>query len=108
MSHPFRVREIAVQAGLSEATVDRVLNGRNGVRPSTAQQVERAIADLERQQTQITNTLEVPEWGLPSNSNYADQQGRLLAPNGLTFDPSHTIVTGANYVLPGDEKAKTN
>jgi hypothetical protein len=37
---------------------------------------------FERQQTQITNTLEVPEWGLPSNSNYADQQGRLLAPNG--------------------------
>ena len=55
---------------------------------------------FERQQTQITNTLEVPEWGLPSNSNYTDQQGRLLAPNGLTFDPSHTVVTGANYVLP--------
>ncbi|MET0617989.1 MAG: TonB-dependent receptor [Luteibacter sp.] len=55
---------------------------------------------FQRQQTQITNTLEVPEWGLPSNSNYADQQGRLLAPNGLTFDPSHTIVTGANYKLP--------
>ncbi|MGA7439871.1 MAG: TonB-dependent receptor [Luteibacter sp.] len=55
---------------------------------------------FERQQTQITNTLEIPEWGLPNNSNYADQNGRLLAPNGLTFDPSHTIVTGANYQLP--------
>ena len=55
---------------------------------------------FERQQTQITNTLEVPEWGLPGSSNYADQQGRLLAPNGLTFDPSHTVVTGANYQLP--------
>ncbi|WP_158883794.1 TonB-dependent receptor [Rhodanobacter sp. L36] len=55
---------------------------------------------FERQQTQITNTLEVPEWGLPSNSDFTDQQGRLLAPNGLTFDPSHTVVTGANYVLP--------
>jgi TonB-dependent receptor len=55
---------------------------------------------FERTQTQITNTLEVPEWGLPSNSNFNDQQGRLLAPNGLTFDPSHTIVTGANYQLP--------
>ncbi|WP_329741175.1 TonB-dependent receptor [Dyella sp. A6] len=54
---------------------------------------------FERQQTQITNTLEVPEWGLPTGS-YADQQGRLLAPNGLTFDPSNTVVTGANYVLP--------
>jgi len=55
---------------------------------------------FERQQTQITNTLEVPEWGLPSNNNFDDQQGRLLAPNGLTFDPSGTVVTGANYVLP--------
>ncbi|HKT27622.1 TonB-dependent receptor [Dyella sp.] len=54
---------------------------------------------FQRDQTQITNTLEIPEWGLPTGS-YADQQGRLLAPNGLTFDPSHTVVTGANYVLP--------
>ncbi len=53
MSHPFRVREIALQAGLSEATVDRVLNGRNGVRDTTAAQVHRAIADLRRQQSQI-------------------------------------------------------
>ena len=53
MSHPFRVREIASQAGLSEATVDRVLHGRNGVRPSTANQVHRAITELQRQQTQI-------------------------------------------------------
>jgi len=55
---------------------------------------------FQREQTQITNTLEVPEWGLPSNHDFNDQQGRLLAPNGLTFDPSHTVVTGANYVLP--------
>ncbi len=55
---------------------------------------------FQRQQNQITNTLEVPEWGLPSNHNFNDQQGRLLAPNGLTFDPSGTVVTGANYVLP--------
>jgi len=54
---------------------------------------------FERQQTQITNTLEVPEWGLPTDT-FANQQGRLLAPNGLTFDPSRTVVTGANYVLP--------
>jgi LacI family transcriptional regulator len=53
MSHPFRVRDIALQAGLSEATVDRVLNSRKGVRTSTAAQVHRAIAELERQQSQI-------------------------------------------------------
>jgi len=52
-SHPFRIREIAVQAGLSEATVDRVLNGRSGVRDSTAREVRAAIADLERQRDQV-------------------------------------------------------
>jgi len=52
-SHLFRIREIAVQAGLSEATVDRVLNGRSGVRDSTAREVRAAIADLERQRDQV-------------------------------------------------------
>jgi LacI family transcriptional regulator len=51
--HRFRIREIAMQAGLSEATVDRVLNNRGMVRASTAQEVHQAIADLERQRTQL-------------------------------------------------------
>jgi LacI family transcriptional regulator len=53
MAHPYPVRDIAQQSGLSEATVDRVLNGRPGVRPSTARQVHQAIADLDRQQSQF-------------------------------------------------------
>jgi LacI family transcriptional regulator len=53
VAHQFRIREIAAQAGLSEATVDRVLNKRGMVRASTAAEVERAISDLERQRSQL-------------------------------------------------------
>ncbi|WP_369069674.1 LacI family DNA-binding transcriptional regulator [Kineococcus terrestris] len=56
MPRTFRVRDIALQAGVSETTVDRVLNGRPGVRATTVDEVHRAVADLERQRTQLRLT----------------------------------------------------
>jgi LacI family transcriptional regulator len=53
VKHPYRIREIAAQADLSQATVDRVLHGRGGVRESTVREVHQAIADLDRQQSQV-------------------------------------------------------
>lgn len=53
MPHRYKVREIAQQAGLSEATVDRVLHNRPGVRENTVAEVKQAIADLDKQRAQL-------------------------------------------------------
>lgn len=53
MPHRYKVREIAQQSGLSEATVDRVLNERPGVRENTRAEVVQAIADLDKQRAQL-------------------------------------------------------
>jgi LacI family transcriptional regulator len=53
MARSHRVRDVAEQSGLSEATVDRVLHGRAGASPRAVRAVEQALLDLDRQQTQL-------------------------------------------------------
>ena len=53
MPHKYLVKDIALQAGVGPATVDRVLNGRGGVRAQTAARVRHAIAELDAQAGQL-------------------------------------------------------
>ncbi len=53
MSHAIGMKEIALQAGVSLATVDRVLHERPGVRLATQRRVHQAQAELARQQQQV-------------------------------------------------------
>jgi LacI family transcriptional regulator len=53
MTHRFPIKEIAIQAGLSTATVDRVLNKRPNVSLQSSARVAAAIAELEGQETQL-------------------------------------------------------
>ncbi|NHA67197.1 LacI family DNA-binding transcriptional regulator [Phycicoccus flavus] len=50
---PHRVRDIAEQSGLSQATVDRVLHGRPGASARAVRAVEAAVLELDRQATQL-------------------------------------------------------
>ncbi|WNC94858.1 LacI family DNA-binding transcriptional regulator [Paraburkholderia sp. FT54] len=56
MAHRFLIKEIALQAGLGVATVDRVLNSRANVREHTRRRVEQAIRELEKQELQLATT----------------------------------------------------
>lgn len=53
MTHRFPIKEIARQAGLGTATVDRVLNGRAHVSQQTRGRVRAAIVELEEQEQQL-------------------------------------------------------
>lgn len=53
MAHRFPIKEIARQAALGTATVDRALNGRAHVSAMTQSRVAAAIAELEMQQGQL-------------------------------------------------------
>lgn len=51
MTHRFPIKEIARQAGLGTATIDRVLNNRPNVSPQTRQRVAIALQELKAQES---------------------------------------------------------
>ncbi len=54
MTHRFPIKEIARQAGLSTATIDRVLNNRANVSGQTKRRVTAAIEELTAQEAQLS------------------------------------------------------
>jgi LacI family transcriptional regulator len=54
MTHRFPIKEIARQAGLGTATVDRVIHNRANVSPQTRKRVELALRELKAQEAQLT------------------------------------------------------
>jgi LacI family transcriptional regulator len=62
-----RVAEVAARAGVSTATVDRVINGRGGVRPKTAALVEKAIREMAADRTRPSSAGPF-DFLLPANS----------------------------------------
>nr|WP_299959599.1 LacI family DNA-binding transcriptional regulator [uncultured Roseobacter sp.] len=53
MTHRFPIKEIARQAGLGPATIDRVLNNRDHVSPQAKRRVATAIEELTAQEAQL-------------------------------------------------------
>ena len=75
-----RVSDIVAQSGLSRATVDRVLHGRSGVRAATVAQVQRAIAELDRQSEQVmlsTRPL-ILDLAMQAPRRFSDESRRAL------------------------------
>ena len=68
MPHRYKVREIAQQAGLSEATVDRVLNDRPGVRENTRAEVTAG----HRRPGQTARPAAAQRQALPDRRGHAD------------------------------------
>jgi LacI family transcriptional regulator len=52
MAHDYPLKEIATQAGVSLATVDRVMHGRDGVTRTMERRVKQALRELARQSEQ--------------------------------------------------------
>ncbi|WEX75968.1 LacI family DNA-binding transcriptional regulator [Sinorhizobium numidicum] len=90
MAHQFLVKDIAFQAGLSTATVDRVLNERPGVRHQTAARVKAAIRELEKQQagTEVQGRKFAIDVVMEAPERFTDAVRQALEGEAATFVPT--------------------
>jgi LacI family transcriptional regulator len=90
MPHRYKVREIAQQSGLSEATVDRVLNERPGVRENTRAEVMQAIDDLDKQRAQLrlVGRRYLIDVVMQTPQRFSTRSGRRSRPSLPAFAPA--------------------
>lgn len=102
------IEDVAVKAGVSVATVDRVLNGRAAVRPLTVERVEQAIRQLNYQPDRLAARLARAReyrfcFVLPEGTNafmiaLADavrEEARRMTQEKIAIDLRHTDVFSA-------------
>jgi len=106
MAHEFLVKDIAFQAGLSAATVDRVLNERPGVRKQTELRVRAAIRELEKQQAGVE--IQGRKFGIDivmeAPDRFTDTVRDAFESESLTFLPTifRSRFHFAEMMRPGD------
>lgn len=100
-----RLRDVAELAGVSEATVSRVVNGREGVAGDTRRRVQRALAKLgyepvglgRARRTALIGVV-VPELDNPIFPAFAGALESQLASRGLTMVLCSAAAAGAHEV----------
>ena len=103
MSGRARMADLASHAGVSIATVSRVLSGKSGISPDTREAVLRAVADLDYVPTRSPQRsgligIFVPDMTNPAFAIFAEQLGALLLQHGRRCIVVHAGSAGASEV----------
>jgi len=109
MTSTVTIADIARQAGVGSATVDRVLNGRPGVNADTMQRVMQAVADLGkpsvmRGRPRLRDNFRFAYVLPDSPSPFFDQVERQIAQTAGDFRHQH--ITAVTHRLNADDPAQ--
>jgi len=109
MATSITITQIAEAAGVSTATVDRVLNGRPGVNPATVQKVQAVMQAMGASMPSRGRPRASPDYRfgfvLPAERRgFADQVDRVIAQAAGDFRHQH--ITEVTQRLPADSPAE--